>query len=160
MKYESIDPNLYIKNRLRFEKEMTTNSLAVFSSNPTLSENGDAVYDYKANSDLVWLSGIVQEKTFLVIYPDNADKSAREVLFIQKPDELLEKWHGHLLRKEEARKISGIENIQYIEDFEAMLKVWMHHADIAYLNTNENDHLGIGVLRTDLLFIEKMKQEY
>lgn len=159
MKYTTIDPSLYVSNRKRFAAAMKPNAIAVFQANPVVAENGDAVYAYKANSDIVWLSGIVQEKTMVVLYPDNADPKAREVLVIQRPNELLEKWNGHLLRKEEARAISGIENVQYTDDIDALLQVWTHHADRVYLDTNENDRRG-DVWRTDLAFVQSFMARF
>lgn len=160
MKYLPITPKLYTQNRQRFMKKMKPNSIAIFHYNPVLPENGDAVYAYKANSDVVWLSGIAQEKTMVILYPGNADKNAREVLVIQRPNEHLEKWNGHLLRKDEATAISGIQNVQYVDSIEAQLHVWMHHADIVYLNTNENDRLNTENPRIDLLFVHDFMKRY
>src|SRR5690606_30454509 len=101
------------------------NSIAIFQASPVFSENGDAVYHYKPNSNIVWLSGVVQEKTMVILYPDNLDKSAREVLVVQRPNEHLEKWNGHLLRKDEATAISGIENVMYVDSINDMIQLWM-----------------------------------
>jgi len=160
MKYEAIDPSLYQKNRMRFAQQMKPNSIAVFAASPVISENGDAVYNYKPNSNIVWLSGVIQEKTMVILYPDNIEERAKEILVIQKPNELLEKWNGHLLRKEEARAISGIEDVRFVEDIDGALQMWVHHADFVYLDTDENDRLGTGVLRTDLLFVDQFKKRF
>lgn len=160
MKYEPISSKLYTQNRARFAKQMKPNSIAIFVANPVLSENSDAVYAYKANSDVTWLSGVTQEKTMVILYPDNADTSAREVLVIQRPDEMLEKWNGHLLRKDEATAISGIGNIQFVDSIDAQIQLWMHHADHVYLDTNENDRIGGDTFRTDLLFVHAFMKQY
>jgi len=159
MKYEPINPDLYRHNRERFAKHMKSNAIAIFQANPVVAENGDAVYTYKANSDVVWLCGVVQEKTMVILYPDNPDPKAKEVLVIQRPNELLEKWNGHLLRKEEATAISGIANVQYVDSIEDQIQLWMHHADTVYLDTNENDRRG-AVLRTDLLFVHDFMRQF
>jgi Xaa-Pro aminopeptidase len=138
---------------------MKPNSIAIFNASPVIAENGDAVYSYKANSNITWLSGITQEQTMVILFPDNKDAAAREVLVIQRPDELLEKWNGHLLRKHEATELSGIKNVQYVDSIDAMLQVWMHHAEYVYLDTNENDRRGT-VLRTDLQFVNKIREQY
>lgn len=160
MKYLPLPSKLYTQNRQRFIKEMKPNSIAIFPANPEFPENGDAVYKYKPNSDVLWLSGIVQEKTMVILYPDNKDKTAREILVVQRPNEHLEKWNGHLLRKEEATAISGITNVQFTDNIDAQLHVWMHHADVVYLNSNENDRLNLGNPRTDLLFVNALMQNY
>lgn len=160
MKYLPIDPKLYIQNRKRFIKEMKPNSVAIFPGNPVLSTNGDAVYTYQPNSDVVWLSGIEQEKTMVILYPDNPDKSAREVVVLLRPNEHLEKWEGHKLRKDEATAISGIENVQFLDSIDAVLQVMMHHADNVYLNSNENDRLDPSLMRTDLHFVHDFMKRY
>lgn len=160
MKYTPLPSSLYTKNRQRFMKRMAPNSIAIFHPNPVFPENGDATYAYKANSNVVWLSGVVQEKTMVILYPDNADEKAREVLVVQRPNEMLEKWNGHLLRKEEATAISGIENVQFVDNIDAQLQVWMHHADTVYLSTNENDRLNGENPRTDLFFVHQFMERY
>ena len=131
---------------------MKANSIAIFHAHPNLPENGDAQYHLKQNSEVVWLSGVVQEKTMLVLYPDNLDKTYREVLVILRPDEVLEKWEGHKLTKTEATDISGIKTVIYLDQLDAMLQAWMHHADYVYLDTNENDRLDSSIPRIDLLY--------
>lgn len=160
MKYLPIDPKLYVQNRKRFAKKMKPNSVAIFPGNPVLSTNGDAVYTYQPNSDVLWLSGIEQEKTMVILYPDNPDKSAKEVVVLLRPNEHLEKWEGHKLRKEEATAISGIENVQFLDSIDAVLQVMMHHADNVYLNSNENDRLDTSLIRTDLHFAHDFMKRY
>lgn len=160
MKYEHIPSKLFEQNRQRFAKKMQPNSIAIFHPNPVVAENGDAVYNYKANSDVVWLSGIVQEQTFVILYPDNTETHAKEILVIQRPNEHLEKWNGHLLRKDEAFAISGIKHIIYTDELSAELHRWMHHADGVYLNTIENDRTAQDIVRTDLLFVRDFMKKY
>jgi Xaa-Pro aminopeptidase len=147
-------------NRQRFMKKMKPGSVAIFQGTEVLPTNGDAVYTNRPGSDILWLSGIEQEKTMVILYPDNPDASAREVLVLLRPNEQLEKWEGHKLRKEEATAISGIQNIQWVDSIDAMLQVMMHNADTVYLNTNENDRLDGSLLRTDLLFVQKWMQRF
>ncbi|HQW45704.1 MAG TPA: aminopeptidase P N-terminal domain-containing protein, partial [Chitinophagaceae bacterium] len=159
MKYSAIDPKLYSHNRERFVKKMKSNA-AIFHAHPTLPENGDAVYHDKPNSDVVWLSGIVQEKTMVILYPDNLDKKYREVLVILRPNETLEIWYGHKLTKEEASEISGIPTVIYLDQLDAMLQAWMHHAEHVYLDTNENDRLDTTLPRLDLMYVHQLMKRY
>ena len=147
-------------NRQRFMKKMKPNAVAIFQGTEVLPTNGDAVYTNRPGSDILWLSGIEQEKTMVILYPDNPDAAAREVLVLLRPNEHLEKWEGHKLRKEEATAISGIQNIQWADSIDALLQVMMHNADTVYLNTNENDRLDGSLLRTDLLFVQKWMQRF
>lgn len=160
MKYLPIPSKLFTQNRERFIKKMKPNSVAIFPGNPILPTNGDAIYTYRPNADVVWLSGVVQEKSMVILYPDNPDKNAREVLVLIRPNEHLEKWEGHKLRKDEATAISGIKNVQWLDSIDAVLQVMMHHADNVYLNTNENDRLDTSLFRPDLLFVHDFMKRF
>jgi len=139
---------------------MKPNSVAIFPASPVFPKSGDGTYGYKPDADVVWLSGIVQEKTIVVLYPDNPDKNAREVLVLLQPNELLEKWVGHKFRKDEATAISGIKNVQWLDGFDTLLQVMMNNADTVYLNSNEHNRLDTELYRTDLLFVNEVMRKY
>jgi len=160
MKYNTINPSLFVLNRSRFVKKMKKNAIAIFHDHPALPENGDAQYHLKQNSEIVWLSGIVQEKTMVVLYPDNLDPMYREVLVILRPNEVLEKWEGHKLTREEARAISGIQTVIYVDQLDSLLQSWVHHAEVIYLDSNENDRLDTTLPRIDLLFVHQFMKRY
>ncbi len=160
MKYEAINSRLFTQNRERFIEKMKPNSVAIFPGNPVLLANGDQNYVYVPNSDVLWLSGAVQEKSMVILYPDNPDETAREVLVLLRPNADLEKWEGHKLRKDEATAISGIQNIQWLDAIDPVLQVMMHHADIVYLNSNENDRLDSSLSRPDLEYVHKLMNTY
>lgn len=160
MKYLPIPSKLYEQNRQRFIKKMKPNSLAIFPASPVFPKSGDGVMNYRPDADVLWLSGITQEKTIVVLYPDNPDKNMREVLVLLRPNELLEKWVGHKLRKEEGTAISGIKNVQWLDGFDVMIQVMMNSADTVYLNTNEHNRLDTELPRTDLLFVHELMKKY
>lgn len=160
MRYLSLPSKLFAQNRTRFMKKMKPNSIAIFHAHPNLPENGDAQYAYKPNSEVVWLSGVVQEKTMVVLYPDHPDAAYREVLVILRPNELLEKWEGHKLTKAEATAMSGIKTVIYLDQLDALLQAWIHHAETIYLDTNENDRLDTALPRIDLLPVYDLMRRY
>lgn len=160
MKYLPLNPQLFTENRKRFVKELVPNSIAIFNSNDEVTSNGDALYAFKQNADLFWLTGIEQEDTMLVLYPDNPDPKHREVLVLVHPNELKEKWDGHRLTAEEGRKISGIQKIIWLDELEPLVQRWMHEAENVYLNTNENDRKGNTPPTRDYRYAKKMRKEY
>ncbi|MBE7174112.1 MAG: aminopeptidase P N-terminal domain-containing protein [Williamsia sp.] len=160
MKYAPLNSAIFIQNRQRFTGKMEKNAIAVFNSNDELPLNGDALYPFKQNADLYWLTGIVQEDTMLVLFPDNPDPKYREVLVLVRPNELKEKWDGHRLRKEEATAISGISTIVWLDTLDGLLQPWIHLADIIYLNSNENDRKANLVPVRDYRYAAEMKQRY
>ena len=139
---------------------MKPNSIAIFVSNDEVPSNGDALYPFKQNSDLYWLSGISQEDSMVILYPDNPDPKYREVLVLVRPNELKEKWDGKRLRKDEASSVSGIQQIVWLDSIDALLQVWIHLADTIYLDTNENDRKASLVRTRDYRFVDEMKKRY
>ncbi len=160
MKYLPLDPAIFVQNRKRFVAQMDKNSIAIFNSNDELPMNGDQLYKFKQNMDLYWLTGIDQEDSMLVLFPDNPDKKFREVLVLVRPNELKEKWDGKRLRAEEARKISGISTIVWLDTLDGLLQPWIHLADTIYLNTNENDRKANLVPVRDYRYAESLRQRY
>jgi Xaa-Pro aminopeptidase len=160
MKHLPLNPELFTTNRPRFVERMKPNSIAIFVSNDEVPSNGDAIYTFKQNSDLYWLSGITQEDSMVILYPDNPDPKYREVLVLVRPNELKEKWDGKRLRKEEATAISGIKQIVWLDSLDALLQVWLHLADTIYLDTNENDRKASLVRTRDYRFVDEMKSRY
>lgn len=160
MKYLTLNPEIFIQNRKRFITKMDKNSIAIFNSNDELPSNGDALYPFVQNADLFWLSGIGQEDSMVILFPDNPDPKYREVLVLVRPDELKEKWHGHQLRIKEAREISGIETIVWLDALEGLLQPWIHLADTIYLNTNENDRKANQVAVRDYRYAADIRNRY
>lgn len=160
MKNLPLNPRLFIENRKRFVGKMKKNSIAVFVSNDEMPSNGDALYRFKQNSDLYWLSGIVQEDSMVILFPDNPDPKYREVLVLVRPNELKEKWDGKRLRANEATAISGIKTIVWLDTLEGLLQPWVHLADSIYLDTNENDRKSVAVQTREYRFVEEMKARY
>jgi Xaa-Pro aminopeptidase len=160
MKHLPLNPELFIANRKRFTERMKPNSIAIFVSNDEVPRNGDAIYTFQQNSDLYWLSGIMQEDSMVILFPDNPDPKYREVLVLVRPNEMKEKWDGKRLRREEAMAISGMKTIVWEDSVDALLQVWVHLADAIYLDTNENDRKASLIRSRDYRFVDEMKERY
>lgn len=160
MKYLPLNPEIFVQNRQRFVSRMQKNSIAIFVSNDEVPSNGDAIYSFKQNSDLYWLSGIEQEDSMVILFPDNPDPKYKEVLVLVRPNELKEKWDGKRLRVHEAQAISGIKTIVWLDSLDGFLQPWIHLADNIYLDSNENDRKASLVRSRDYRFIDEMKSRY
>lgn len=139
---------------------MKPNSIAVFQSNDEMPFNADQFHPFKQNSDLFYLSGIDQEETILLIYPDSPIPKYREVLFLKKTNAYIAVWEGHKYTEEEAKATSGISTIHWKEDFAGLFGQLMNHAENVYLNTNENDRANIVVETRNARFIKETRQRY
>jgi Xaa-Pro aminopeptidase len=160
MRHQPLNVQIFKNNRKRLVEKMKPNSIAIFISNEEVPSNGDAIYTFKQNSDLYWLTGVTQEDTMLILFPDNPDPKYREVLVLVKPNELKEKWDGKRLRVNEATALSGVEKIVWLESIDPLLQVWVHLADTIYLDTNENDRKASFVRTSDYKFVDEMKSRY
>ncbi|MBK9477525.1 MAG: aminopeptidase P family protein [Bacteroidetes bacterium] len=160
MKYKSIDSKLFSENRLRFAKKLAANSIAVFNSNDIMPTNADGHMGFRQNADLFYLSGIDQEESILVIYPDAKDGALREILFLKETNEHIAIWEGHKYTKEEATATSGIKTIYWLHEFNTIFKQLMFRAQNVYLNTNEHTRAVIEVETRDARFINWCRQNF
>jgi Xaa-Pro aminopeptidase len=160
MKYLPIDSSLFIENRQRFVAKLKPNSIAFFNANDEMPRNGDSTFPFRQNSDLFWMTGIDQEQTILVIFPDAPLPKYREILFLRKTNEHIAIWEGHKYTKEEARNASGIQNIYWLDEYNSIVPMLMNHAVNVYTNLNENDRFSNDVPYRDLRFTREMQVRY
>ncbi len=124
MKYLPIDSSLFIQNRQRFAAELKSNAIAVLNSNDIMPTSADGVRSFIQNTDLFYLSGIDEEESILVIFPDAREEKHREILFIKETNEEIAIWEGPKYSKEEASKISGIKTIYWTRNSKKLSEVW------------------------------------
>ncbi|MES2265310.1 MAG: aminopeptidase P family protein [Bacteroidota bacterium] len=160
MKYLPVNEQLFTNNRKNFVSRIKPNSLAIFHSNDEYPRNGDQSFIFKQNPDFFYLTGIDQEQSILVLYPDCPNQQYTEVLFLRQTSDHIAVWEGHKYTKEEARKASGIQNIYWLHEYESILHGIINYADNIYINTNENDRYVHTVPYRDLRFMETLRQKY
>ena len=162
MRYQDINPALFVSNRKQLAKALKPASLALFNSNDSMPTNADGHLPFRQNNDLFYLTGVDQENSILVICPDFPDKKFREVLFVQETNEQIATWEGHKLTKEEAHKLTGIETIMWLSEFNKLFRHMMTMGGVenVYLNTNEHYRAEINVETRDARFIDWCKKLY
>ena len=138
MRYEKLSSTLFIKNRAKLIELLPPKSMVIISSNDIMPTNADGTMGFKQNSDLYYLSGLDQEETLLILYPDAPENQYKEIAFVKETSELIEIWEGHKFTKQEATEISGIKNIQWTSNFEQVLKTIIYSAEQIYLINNEH----------------------
>lgn len=138
MRYDQINNSLFIENRKRFISQMKPNTIAILVSNDVKHNNADDVMGFAQNNDLFYLSGIDQEETILVLYPDAYKEENRAILFVKETNEQIKIWDGEKLTKEQAIEVSGIDRIEWSSNFEMTLQYMAFEADGFYLGHNEH----------------------
>ncbi len=160
MKYQAIPKELYIKNRSKFTSKMKSNALAVFNSNDIYPISADSTMPFQQHRDILYLSGVDQEESILVLFPDASLEKHREVLFLKETSDLIAIWEGEKLTKDRAFEVSGIKTVYWLDQFETIFKQLMAEADAIYLNTNEHLRASTEVETREDRFIKKVKQQY
>ena len=160
MRYNPINPQLFIDNRKRLATMLKPGSVAVFNSNDILPTNADGSLPLRQNNDLFYLSGIDQEESVLVIFPHSHDPAHREVLFLKETNDEIAIWEGAKHTKKSAYETSGIKTVYWLQNFEKVFKSMVCEAENVYLNTNEHLRASIETETRDRRFINWIKENY
>ena len=160
MKYDKIDNALYINNRIRFTSRLKPKSLAIFYSNDIYPISADSAMPFQQHRDILHLSGVDQEESILVIFPDAADEKDREILFLTETSDLIAVWYGKKLNKEEAYEVSGIKSVYWLDEFDTVMKRLMSQAENVYLNSNEHLRANTEVETREVRFNQKLRKQY
>ena len=160
MKYRPLSNSFYNNSRKAFMAELKPKSLAVFNSNDIYPIGADSTLPFEQHRDIFYLSGIDQEESILLLFPNAYEKKQREILFIRKTDEHIAIWEGAKLTKAQANDISGIQTICWLEDFEAVFQKLSTQCDTFYFNTNEHYRQSVETQTREDRFIKWCKKQY
>jgi Xaa-Pro aminopeptidase len=160
MKKILINKDFFTSNRKKFVEKMEPAGMAIFHSNDVFPRNGDQAFRFRQQSDLFYLTGIDQEKTILLLYPGCPNPDLREVLFLIEPNESLQTWEGHKYSAREAREISGIAKVKWLDQFDPALTEAMSFAEKVYLNTIEYPKFSTDVPYRDLRFAGEIREKF
>ena len=160
MKYEKIDNQLYIENRKRFCANLSPKSIAVFNSNDIFPISADSTMPFQQHRDIFYLSGVDQEESILVLFPNCSNEKHREVLFLKETNEPIAIWEGEKLDKDAAFSVSGIKTVYWLDQFQTIFNQMMVEAETIYLNTNEHLRASTDVETREDRFIQFVKKAY
>ena len=160
MKYFPIDRKLYVKNRKNFTAQMKPKSLAIFNSNDIYPISADSTMPFQQHRDILYLSGIDQEESILVLFPDCPNESHREILFLKETNEHIAVWEGEKLTKETALATSGIKTVYWLQNLEKVLFEIMTQCDTVYINTNEHYRANVETETREDRFTKELLKKY
>ena len=160
MRHRSIQSKLFLRNRKNLGKLLPEKALAICNANDVLPSNADGTLPFHPNSDLFYLSGIEQEESRLVLFPGCSNPKHREILFLREPNENLKIWEGYKHSKEDVRKISGIQTVYWIQEFDHIFQLLAAEADIFYLNNNEHNRADNQVETRDQRLNQEIQKKY
>jgi len=160
MKYDVIDRNLFIKNRKNFASAMKPNSLAVFNSNDIYPVSADSTLPFAQHRDIFYLSGVDQEESILVLFPDCPKAKHREILFLKETNAHIAVWEGEKLTKAKAFETAGIKTVYWLQDMEKVMFELMTQCDTVYINTNEHYRASVETETREDRFTKWLKDKY
>jgi Xaa-Pro aminopeptidase len=160
MKYHPIDRNLFIQNRAKFMAQMKPKSVAVFNSNDIYPISADSTMPFAQHRDIFYLSGVDQEESILLLFPDAPYEHQREMLFLRETNEHIAVWEGEKLTKERAFEVSGIKTVYWLTEFEKVLFELMTHSETIYINTNEHYRAMVETETREARFVKWWKEKY
>lgn len=160
MKYEAIQNNLFIKNRKKFAKSMQANAMAIFNSNDIYPISADSTLPFAQHRDIFYLSGVDQEESILVIFPNCPKEEHREILFLKETNDHIAVWEGKKLNNEGAFNTSGIKTVYWLQDLDKILFELMTQAESIYINTNEHYRASTVTETREARFIKELQKKY
>ena len=160
MKYLPINSQLFINNRERFVSKTKRSSLAVFNSNDIYNTGADSTLPFTQHRDIFHLSGVDQEESILVIFPDCKNKLHREILFLKETSEHIAIWEGEKLTKERATEVSGIKTIYWLDQFETIFRQLVIESEFVYINSNEHLRTSNSMETREDRFVKKFLSDF
>lgn len=121
----------YTARRQEVFEKMEKNSVLVLFSGIETHVSADEYAPFEANRNFFYLTGLRRDRMILVM--DKAAKEPRTTLFVEEADPTVVRWTGKKVSIEEAKEITGIENVSYIDSFEGMISRIMTREDVEYL---------------------------
>ncbi|MGM0635532.1 MAG: aminopeptidase P N-terminal domain-containing protein [Bacteroidota bacterium] len=160
MRYEPISRDLFIHNRKNFTAEMKPNSLAVFNSNDIYPIGADSTIPFQQDRNIYYLSGVDQEESVLVLFPDAPKEKHREILFLKETNEHIAVWEGEKLTAEKALEQTGIKTVYWLKDFHKIFNELMAQCETVYINTNEHYRANVVTETREMRFNKWLRENY
>ena len=160
MKYLPIDSKLFTKNRAKFVAQMIPNSIAVFNSNDIFSTGADSTLPFHQHRNIFYLSGVDQEESILVLFPDAKDQTHKEILFLKETNDHIAIWEGAKLNKKQARETSGVQTVYWLDQFDSVFEQLMSEVKTVYFNNNNHYRQAVEMETREDRFIKTVKQKF
>lgn len=140
--------------------QMQPKSLAVFNSNDLYPVSADTTMPFNQHRDILFLTGVDQEESILVLFPDAVDEKQREMLFLRETNDHIAIWEGEKLTKERALEVSGIKTVYWLSEFDKIFFQLMTQSELIYFNTNEHYRQSVETETREDRFIQKTKKQF
>lgn len=134
MRYEPLPASFYIQKRAQLSALLPVGSMLLLHSNDVFPTNADGTMPLHQNANLFYLTGIDQEETVLLMIIE--PQGVKETIFVRETNPTVKVWEGARLTKEDVTKLSGVQDVQWLDEFPKALKESVSLTDKVYIEQN------------------------
>jgi len=160
MTQENISADKFIKNRSKLFSLLLPGSAVLISAARQMPRNGSLTFPFRQDSDFFYLTGVRDPGTALLMLPTGEPSAFRSILFIPKPDDHTTRWDGQVITQERAGEISGVEDVMYMADLDAVLRERLVSLENLYTGSQGKAMAAAGVPANEALFREKITAQF
>lgn len=120
---------MFENNRKKLIESMKENSLLILFAGSAPYRSADQVYKFTPNRNFYYLTGIDEPNVIVTIL--KTDKEAIETVYVEREDELMAKWVGRAISKDEASEVSGIKSTKYLDEFDSTISSYIDRRGIS-----------------------------
>ena len=160
LRYPPLSAENYIRNRAAFADTLSPGAMALFSSNDVYPTSADGTLPFRQDSNMLHLTGVDQEETVLLLFPDAHNPADREILFVTETNEEIAIWEGAKLTKAEATAQTGVKQIQWLSMLERTIQRLVTECSCCYLHQNEHTRAKIVVETREARFNQWFCETY
>ncbi len=127
LRYTPIPASFYVETRDKLAAQLPEGALVIVHANDIYPTNADGTLAHHQNANLFYLTGIDQEETVLLMRI-GAQGAHEDTLLLRETNEKIIIWEGARLTKEAATAISGIADVRWTDEYNALLAAWVPEA--------------------------------
>ena len=120
---------MFENNRKKLIESMKENSLLILFAGSAPYRSADQVYKFTPNRNFYYLTGIDEPNVIVTIL--KTEKEAIETVYVEREDELMAKWVGRAISKDEASEVSGIKSTKYLDEFDSTISSYIDRRGIS-----------------------------
>lgn len=136
-RYQAIDKSFYIKKRDELASKLDAGSIVIIHSNDNAPTNADGAHPFQQNTNLFYLCGIDQEESVLIMRIGEGG-SHEDTLLLRETNDMIAIWEGARLDQAEGAELSGISDVRWTSEYQALLAQWLGAGQKVYFETDQH----------------------
>ena len=157
MRYEPLPSSFYSGNRKELASRLPAGSMLILHANDVFPTNADGTFALHQNANLFYLTGIDQEESVLImtIREDGWD----EILLLRETNEQIAIWEGARLSQQQARELSGIQDVRWTKEYDSLLDRLVPSATMVFVEANQHPRCTCPVETRNARMTKELKEK-